>query len=118
MIGLAGSPDMANGLISYDEVARQICENVDERIKFIAIAVPIIWMLGNWLHNKAIKRDWFSKEVIGHMYWPKWGAPWYEIEPVTPYMIVVDIAVPALRSMLVIAMGMMIYYTQISGSGF
>lgn len=107
--------------INYDDIVKKICDNVDERIKFVAVAIPISYFIGNWFYNKATKKGWFDNEnkII----------PFFDIniqrnikKPIkveatfmTLRELILDMVVPMCRMFQMFAMGMLIYYIFISG---
>ncbi len=106
---------------NYDDIAREVCQNVDDRIKFLAILLPICWMLGNWLYNKChdgkfIEKHFSQKIVVLPL--PAWGlktGKWYEVELMSGKDIVLEFIVPILRAILMYGFGFLVYYTQIAG---
>ena len=108
---------------SYEQIAMDVCNNIDDRIKFIAILLPIVWMLGNWLYNKSHDGkfiDKYGSDKTMMLPWLVWGyrtKKWIVIEPTSIKDLILDIIVPVLRSMLLYGFGFLIYYTQISGGG-
>lgn len=101
--------------IRYDDIVMDICNSVDYRIKTLSIIIFVSWILGNWLYKKATLRRWFSNKPIIAIPWPAFNKKLYSVEETSMLMIILDILVPALRTITFIGMGLLIYYTQISG---
>lgn len=106
--------------INYDEIIASVCQNVDERIKFLSLAIPLLFFAGNWFRNKCQKEGKLFYNMttpIVAIPWPKWGSPWYEVEETSVRDLIDDILVPILKTMLIYAMGFLVYYVHITGGG-
>jgi len=120
---------LENPFIDYDEIVQQVCQNVDDRIKFLAVLMPIVWMAGNWFEkkchdNKFIQKNFSTKNIpiiLPNVPYNLKGKikdeGWWTAEMMSIRDIVLEFVVPCFRIMLLFSMGFMIYYTRTAGMG-